>query len=163
MKVLSVFTEFFDLLEATFVKPAIIIFERYKLLSRKQKDRESYQQFWGALSNSARTCEIELNPEQEWIRDVFFFTIGNCDLQWRLLSGTLNPVDALSQAIVDEKGFFSHQKLTNLTKANNSFNNNGEMYKKNINPVKIEPSLNIEKSNSRMKCGNAFTKGHKNV
>ena len=46
-KVSSSFKKLFNLLVAEFVKPANITFERYKLLSRKQKDRESYEQFWG--------------------------------------------------------------------------------------------------------------------
>ena len=61
------------MLELVFIKPTNITFERYKLLSRKQKDRESYEQIWGALSDLARSCEIGINAEQEWIRDVFNF------------------------------------------------------------------------------------------
>ena len=46
VKVLGIsFKEFFELLEAAFIKPTSITFERYKLLSRKQKNRESYEQF----------------------------------------------------------------------------------------------------------------------
>ena len=42
VKVLSIsFEEILDFLDAVFNKPANIKFERYKLLSRKQKDRES--------------------------------------------------------------------------------------------------------------------------
>ena len=97
------FKEFFDLLETAFIKPTNITFERYKLLSRKQNDMESYEQFWGALSDLARSCEIGINAEQEWIRDVFIFNMKNCYLQRRLLSETLNPVNALNQAIIDKK------------------------------------------------------------
>ena len=85
VKVLAIsFKEFLDLLEAAFVKPTDITFERYRLLSRKQKDRESYEQFWGSLSNLARSCEIGINAEQEWIRYVIIFNMRNCDLQGRL-------------------------------------------------------------------------------
>ena len=105
VKVLGIsFKEFYELLESAFIKPTNITFERYKLLSRKQKDRESYEQVWGALSDLARSCEIGINAEQEWIRDVFIFNMKNCDLQRRLLSETLNPMDVLNQAIIDEKG-----------------------------------------------------------
>ena len=94
MKVLSIsFEDFFDRLEAAFVKTANIFFERYILLSRKQKDRESFEQFWAAISELTRTCQIELNAEQQ---DVFILNMGNCNPQWRLLSETLNPVDALN-------------------------------------------------------------------
>ena len=55
VKVLGIsFKNIFDLLESVFIKPTNIRFERYKLLSIKQKDRDSYEQFWGALSKIMR-------------------------------------------------------------------------------------------------------------
>ena len=86
----------------------------------------------------------------------------NCDLQRRLLSETLNPNDALNQAIIDEKGYCNHLKLTNMTRSFNTTGSSNRVYE-NFNDVKKEPNLNIEKSNTCMKCGNAFTKGHLNV
>ena len=143
-------------------KPTNTTFERYKLLSRKQKYRESYEQFWGALSDLARSFGIGINAEQEWIRDVFILNMKNCDLQRRLLSETLNLMVALNQAIIDEKSYYNHLKLTNMTRSFNTTGSSGRVYK-NFNNVKKEPSLNIERSNTWMKCGNAFTKGHLNV
>ena len=166
VKVLGIsFKEFYELLESAFIKPTNITFERYKLLSRKQKDRESCEQFWGELSDLARSCEIGINAEQEWIRDVFIFKMKKCDSQRRLLSETLNPLDALNQAIIDEKGYYNHLKLTNMTRSFNTTGSSGRVYK-NFNNVKKEPrKMNIERSRSNtcMKCGNAFTKGHLNV
>ena len=163
VKILGIsFKKFFELLEAAFIKPTNMTFERDKLLSSKQKDRESYEQFWGALSDLARSCEIGINAEQEWIGDVIIFNLKNCDLQRRLLSETLNPVDALNQAIIDEKGYNNHLKLTNMTRSFNTTGSSGRVFK-NFNNVKKEPSLNIERSNTCLKCGNAFTKGHLNV
>ena len=162
-KVLGIlFKEIFELLEVAFIKPTNITFERYKLLSRKLKDRKSYEQFWGALSDLARSCKIAINAEQEWIRDVFIFNMKNCDLQRRLLSETLNPVDALNQAIIEEKGYYNHLKLTNMTRSFNTTGSSGRVYK-NFNNVKKESSLNIERSNTCMISGNAFTNGHLNV
>ena len=102
-KCIQFLKEIFNLLVAEFVKPANITFEQYKLLSRKQKDREFYEQFWRAFSDLARVCKIRFNTEQEWIRDVFIFTMRICEIQRRLLSETLNPVDALNQAKIDKK------------------------------------------------------------
>ena len=46
VKILAIsFSEFWTLLDAAFNKPPNTTFERYKLLNRKQKDRESYEQF----------------------------------------------------------------------------------------------------------------------
>ena len=130
VKVLGIsFKELFELLETAFIKPTNITFERYKLLSRKQKNRESYEQFWGALSDLARSCKIGINAEQELIRDVFIFNMKNCDLQRRLLSETLNPVDALNQAIIDEKGYYNHLNLTNMTRSFNTTGSSGRVYK----------------------------------
>ena len=159
VKVLGIsFKEFYELLESAFIKPTNITFERYKLLSRKQKDRESYEQFWGALSDLARSSEIGINAEEEWIRDVFIFNMKKCDLQRRLLSETLNPLDALNQAIIDEKGYYNRLKLTNMIRSFNMTGSSGRAYK-NFNNVKKEPRLNIERSNTCMKCGNAFFQG----
>ena len=86
----------------------------------------------------------------------------NCDLQRRLLSETLNPLDALNHAIIDEKGYYNHLKLTIMTRSFNTTGSSGRVYK-NYNYVKKDASLNIERSNTCMKCGNAFTKGQLNV
>ena len=102
-KVSRSFKKLFNLLVAKFVIPANIMFERYKLLNRKQKDRKSYEQFLGALSDLARVCKIVINAEQERIKDVFISTLRNCELQRRLSSETLNPVDELNQAIIGRK------------------------------------------------------------
>ena len=104
-------------------------------MSRKQKDTKSYEQFWGALSDLARSCEIGINAEQEWIRDVFSFNL---------------------------KKNYNNLKLTSMTRSFNAKGSSGRVYT-NFNNVKKEPSLNIERSNTCMKCGNAFTKGHLNV
>ena len=79
----------------------------------------------------------------------------NCNLQPRLSSETLNPVDAINQANVDEKRYYNHLKITNMTRSIN--NNSGRVYK-NFNTVLKKPSLIIEKSNFCMNNGNAFTK-----
>ena len=49
-----------------------------------------------------------------------------------------------------------------MTRSFNTTGSSGRVYK-NFSNVKKEPSLNIERSNTCMKCGNAFTKGHLNV
>ena len=162
VKILAIsFTEFWTLLDAAFNKPPNTLFERYKLLNRKQKDPESYEKIWGALTNLASTYNIKENDEAEWIRDVFICNMGNTDTQRKLFSATISPTDALNQALIDEKGCFNHQKLTNVARSSTnrttfkSFNNH--------NQIKKGPSLNIESSNTCMKCGDPFTKGHLNV
>ena len=79
----------------------------------------------------------------------------------KLLSATISPTEALNKALIDEKGYFNHQKLTNMAR----LSTNGPTFKSfhNHNQIKKEPSLNIERRNACMKCGNPFTKGHINV
>ena len=69
----------------------------------------------------------------------------NCDLQRRLLSETHNPVDALNQAIIDEKSYYNRLKLTNMTRSINTTGSSGRVYK-NFFIGKKEPSMNIERS-----------------
>ena len=149
------------MLDAAFNKPPNTTFERYKLLNRKQKDRELYEQFWGALTDLASTCNSKESDDAEWIRDIFICNLKNTDTQRKLLSATISQSEALNQALIDEKGYFNHQKLTNMSRSST----NGTIFISfnNCNQIKKEPSLNIERSNSCMKCGNVFTKGHLNV
>ena len=80
----------------------------------------------------------------------------NYDIQRKLLTETLPPREALNVALVDKKGILNHLKLTN------SFESNGSTVHKPHSrfTVKREPTLNIERSNTCMKCGGTFSKGH---
>ena len=137
------------------------MFERYKLLNRKQKDRESFEQFWGALTALASTCTKRETDKAEWIKDIFICNMKNTETQRKLLSATISSSEALNQSLIEEKGNFNHQNLTNMARSST----NGSTFKSfnSYNQIKKEPSLNIERSNACMKYGNPFTKGHLNV
>ena len=68
----------------------------------------------------------------------------NSETERKLLSSTVGQSEALNQDLIDEKGFFNHQKLTKMAKATN-----GSSFKPfhGNNHVKKEPSLNIKRSN----------------
>ena len=156
VKVLQIsFKEFWEFLAIAFVRKTKVTFERHKLLNRKQRDRESLEQFWGALAKMAKKCDITAG-EEEWIRDIFINNMKNYDIQKKLLTETLSPREALNVALIDEKGILNHLKLTN------NFNSNGLSVHKPSNHfnVKREPTLNIERSNNCMKCGGFLSKGH---
>ena len=52
LKILQLsFEEFWHSLAIAFVRKTNVAFERHKLLNRKQRDRESLEQFWGALAD----------------------------------------------------------------------------------------------------------------
>ena len=94
-----------------------ITFERHKLLNRKQRDRESLEQFWGALAEMAKSCDIPTG-EDEWIRDIFINNMKNSDIQRIPLTKTLPPLEALNVALIGEKGITIHIKMTSTFKSN---------------------------------------------
>ena len=58
-------------------------------------------------------------------------------------------------ALIDQKGVLNHLKLTNNFKSNGS-----TVHKPHSHfTVKREPTLNIQRSNTCMKCGGTFSKG----
>ena len=156
VKILQIsFKEFRDFLAIAFVRKTNVTFERQKLLNRKQRDRESLEQFWGALAEMAKKCDIAAG-EEEWIRDIFINNMKNYDIQMKLLTETLPPREALKVALINEKGILNHLKLTNKFKPNGT-----SVHKPHsLFTVKREPTLNIEKSNTCMKCRGTFSKGH---
>ena len=82
IKILAIsFTESWTLLDTAFNKLPNTTFERYKLLNRKQKDRESFEQFWGALTNFVILCNIRETDEADWIKDIFICNMKNTETQ----------------------------------------------------------------------------------
>ena len=78
------------------------------------------------------------------------------DIQQKLLTETLPPREPLKVALIDEKGILNHLKLSN------DFKSNGPSVLESHNHfnVKREPTLNIERINTCMKCGGTISKGH---
>ena len=102
-----------------------------------------------------KKCDIAAG-EEEWIRDIFINNMKNYDIQRKLLTETLPPREALNVALIDEKGILNHLKHANNFKSNGS-----SVHKPHSHfNVKREPTLNIEKSNTCMKCGGTFSKAH---
>ena len=156
VKILQVsFKECWDFLATAFVRKTNVTFERHKLLHRKQCDRKSLEPFWGALAEMVKKCDIAAG-EEEWIRDIIINNMQNYDIQRKLLTETLPPREALNVALIDEKGILNHLKLTNSFKSNGS-----SVHKPHSHfTVKRELTPNIEKSNTCMKSGGTFSKGH---
>ena len=157
VKILQIsFKEIWDFLAIAFVRKTNVTFERHKLLTRKQRDRESLEKFWGALAEMTKKCDIAAEEEEWMIRDTFINNMKNYDIQRKLLTETLPPREAPNVAFIDEKGILNHLKFTNNFKSNGS-----SVHKPHSHfTVKREPTLNIEKSNTCMKCGGIFSKRH---
>ena len=64
----------------------------------------------------ASSCNNRESDQAEWILDVFFCNMRSSEIQRKWLSATIRHSEALSQALIDEMGYFTHQKLTNMTK-----------------------------------------------
>ena len=96
-----------------------VTFERHKLLKRKQRERNLLVQLWGATPEMANKCDISTG-EDEWIRDNFIINMKNSDIQRKLLTETLPPLEELNLALIDEKGITNSNKMTNSFKSNRS-------------------------------------------
>ena len=147
--------EFWENLSMAIVRKTNVTFERHKLLNRKQRDRESLEQFWGALAEMAKRCNISAR-EDKWIRAIFINNMKNSETQRKLLTSTLPPLEALNVALIDEKRITRHMKVTS------DFKSNGYSSNKPFNHFNIErePNLNIERSNTCMKFGGKCSEGH---
>ena len=111
----------------------------------------SFKEFWDFLA-TAFVRKTNVTFERYKCEN----NMKNYDIQRKLLTETLPPREALNVALIDEKGILNHLNLTNNYKSTES-----SVHKPhNHFTVKREPSLNIEKSISCMKCGGTFSKGH---
>ena len=89
VKILQIsFKEFWNSLAIAFVRKTNVTFERHKLLNQKQRVRESLEQFWDALAEMAKKCDITAGGE-EWIRNIFINNMKNYDIQRKLLTEPL--------------------------------------------------------------------------
>ena len=120
LKILQIsFKKFWDFLATASVRKTNVTFERHKLLNQKQRGREYLEQFWVALAEMAKDCDIAAG-EEKWIRDIFINNMKNYDIQRKLLTETLQPRESLNVALIDEKGILNHLKLTINFKSNGS-------------------------------------------
>ena len=124
-------------------------------IKQKTEGQRIIKTILGALAEMAKTCDIPTG-EDEWIRDIFINNMKNSDIQRKLLTETLPPLKTLNVALIDEKRITNHIKMTS------TFKSNGYSSNKSFNHfnVKREPTLNIKRTNTCMKCGGNFTKGH---
>ena len=72
----------------------------------------------------ASTCNKRESDEAELTRNISICKLRNSETQRKLLSANISPSQALGLALIDDKGYFNHQKLTNMAKSTNgpSFN-----------------------------------------
>ena len=106
----------------TFQKEPNVTNERFVFFGRKQRDNESMEKFFGALSDLTRGCTSG-DPEASIVRDVFLFNSKNEQDKETTLHGNNEPGEALTFAMhrgrveitykrVEESDNLENRKLT---------------------------------------------------
>ena len=90
----------------TFIRPRIVTFDRYLLLSRKQQRGETMEQFHSALRSLAEHCQLA-HLEVELLRDIFTANMIDHKVQEGLPKTMLNPEKALKLAVSIKLGIRS--------------------------------------------------------
>ena len=101
-----------------FEKPKNETLDRFKLLSRKQKEHETLGQFWNELNGLASKCNFG-NITESLVKDVFIVNMSNKDVQQKLCTEPKATIaDTIHFAISYEEGALRQQSFDNLDKPN---------------------------------------------
>ena len=90
--------DFWKIVEAAFIRPRNITFDRLVLLITKQLFGETAEQFYRNLKELAENSDFE-NKEETLVRDVFITNLIDPEIQKKLLKQTVEPRQALEWAI----------------------------------------------------------------
>ena len=104
--------ELWLIMESAFIRQRNITFDRYVLLTTKQRRGESIEHFFGKLKELSENCELG-SQEDTLIRDLFIANMLDPEIQRELLRETLEPAQALRLAINMELGQRNQLQITN--------------------------------------------------
>ena len=90
------------IVEAAFIRPRNIIFDRHVFLITKQLRGETVQNFYGKLREVAENCYFE--NKGNLMRDVFITNLNDPQIHKGLLKQTVDPRQALELAFNLELG-----------------------------------------------------------
>ena len=102
--------EFWNIVEAAFIRPRNLTFDRHVFLITKQLRDETAEHFYGNLKEIPEICEFE-KKEETLIRDVFIPDLFDPDIQKELLKQTVELRQALELAINMELGMQNQHKI----------------------------------------------------
>ena len=138
------FKDFVKNCEDTFNTKRNRTLDRFRFLSRKQKQTESLEQFWHALNGMAADCDFGAQTES-LVHDIFILNMKNLTVQERLCTEPkTNPKDALEFAIAFEEGSLRQKS-----------------YGESKIAIKQEPVCNINPKKNCTRCGmENFTPEH---
>ena len=97
--------ELWEQLEITFIRTRSITYDRFFLLTIKQRKQRTVEQFHLALRELAEHCNLG-GIEDELIRDLFLTNMYDQESQKELLKETLDPEKASEKAMAIEMGNF---------------------------------------------------------
>ena len=104
--------------EDCFEKPKNETLDRFKFLSRKQKENETLRQFWNELNGLAAKCNFGTITES-LVKDVFIVNMNNKDVQQKLCTEPKSTIaDTIQVAISYEEGALRQQSFEKLDKPN---------------------------------------------
>ena len=98
--------------EDCFENPKNETLDRFKFLSRKQKENETLRQFWNELNGLAAKCNFG-NITESLVKDVFIVNMNNKDVQQKLCTEPKSTIaDTIQFAISYEEEHYdnSHSK-----------------------------------------------------
>ena len=102
--------EFWKIVEAAFIRPRNITFDRHVFLITKQLRVEAVEHFYGKLKELAENCDFE-NKEEALTRDVFITNLIDPEIQKELLKQTVEPRQALQLAVNMELGMRNQHQI----------------------------------------------------
>ena len=101
-----------------FEKPKNETLDRFKFLSRKQKENETLRQFWNYLNGLAAKCNFG-NITESLVKDVFIVNLNNKDVQQKLCTKPKSTIaDTIQFAISYEEGALRQQSFEKMDKPN---------------------------------------------
>ena len=102
--------EFGKIVEAAYIRPRNITFDRHVFLITKKLRGETVEHFYGKLKVLAENCDFE-NKEETLISDVFMTNLNDPEIQKELLKQTVEPRKALELAIKMELGMRNQHQI----------------------------------------------------
>ena len=101
-----------------FEKPKNETLDRFKFLSRNQKEQETLGQFWNALNALVTKCNFG-NITESLVKDVLIVNMSNKDVQQKLCTEPKATIaDTIQFAISYKEGALRQQPFDNLDKQN---------------------------------------------
>ena len=101
-----------------FEKPKKETLDRFKFLSRKQKENETLRQFWNEINGLAANCNFG-NITESLVKDVFIVNMNNKDVQQKLCTEPKSTIaDTIQFAISYEEGALQQQSFEKMDKPN---------------------------------------------